>query len=258
MPDSPSKVQVDNADVRVTRWTLDRGEATGDHRHEHDYVVVPVAPGRMEVTGADGTQSTSDLATGTSYYRARGAEHNVRNAGEGALDFVEIEVVRPSRSAGEVAPSRSGSGCRVRPLGESDYERWRELYRGYADFYRVDQPEQSARRVWSWIHDPQHEVQGLAAEDGDGRMVGLAHYRPFARPLSATVGCWLDDLFVDPASRGSGAAEALLTELARLAKDNDWSVVRWITADDNHRARSKYDRVATRTQWVTYDMPPAR
>lgn len=148
-------------------------------------------------------------------------------------------------------------GYRLRRPTEDDYERWRELYQGYADFYGVKQPDESARLVWSWIQDPDHEVNALVAEAADGEVVALAHYRPFARPLSATTGCWLDDLFVDPTSRGSGAADALLGELARIAKDRGWSVVRWITADDNHRARSKYDQVATRTLWVTYDMPPA-
>lgn len=89
-----------------------------------------------------------------------------------------------------------------------------------------------------------------------GRLLGLAHYRPFARPLSATVGCFLDDLFVAPQHRGSGAADLLLGALRALAAERGWSVVRWITADDNHRARAKYDQVARRTMWVTYDMTP--
>ena len=145
----------------------------------------------------------------------------------------------------------------VRPPTENDYERWRTLYRGYAEFYRVEQPEESAALVWSWIQDPDHEMKALVAQSAEAGVVGLAHYRQFARPLSATTGCWLDDLFVDPAGRGSGAADALLAELGRIAKDRGWSVVRWITADDNHRARAKYDQLATRTLWVTYDMPPA-
>lgn len=255
MTDTTSAVQIDNDDVRVARWTLAPGESTGSHRHEHDYVVVPMAPGRMHVVTSDGTETRSELRPGSSYYRTSGAEHNVSNDGEAVLDFVEVEVLRPQARAGTSDAPR-GARVRVRPLEEADYPRWRELYQGYADFYGVDQPDESARRVWSWIHDPDHEVQALVATGADGSLVGLAHYRPFARPLSATVGCWLDDLYVDPASRGSGAADALLTELASLAKDNGWSVVRWITADDNHRARSKYDQVAARTQWITYDMPP--
>ena len=86
------------------------------------------------------------------------------------------------------------------------------------------------------------------------RMGGIAHFRPFARPLAASTGCYLDDLFVDPQARGSGAVDALLTELRRVALARGWSVVRWITADDNHRARSVYDRYAERTMWITYDM----
>ncbi|NXY95381.1 GNAT family N-acetyltransferase [Streptomyces sp. BR123] len=148
------------------------------------------------------------------------------------------------------------AGIKVRTVRAGDFDGWRALYRGYADFYRVEQTEETAGRVWSWVNDPGHEVQALVAEDAEGRLVGLAHYRPFARPLSATVGCFLDDLFVDPAGRGSGAADLLLARLREIAAERGWSVVRWITADDNHRARGKYDQVATRTMWVTYDMAP--
>ncbi|MGW4686429.1 N-acetyltransferase family protein [Streptomyces sp. NPDC004244] len=148
------------------------------------------------------------------------------------------------------------AGIKVRAVRAEDFAQWRALYRGYADFYRVEQTEEMAGRVWSWLNDPGHEVQALVAEDAGGRLVGLAHYRPFARPLSATVGCFLDDLFVDPAGRGSGAVDLLLARLREMAAEHGWSVVRWITADDNYRARGKYDQVATRTPWITYDMAP--
>lgn len=143
----------------------------------------------------------------------------------------------------------------VRPARQDDRERWGELYRSYAEFYRVEQSDAAAERVWAWIHDPAHEVGCLLVE-AEGRVVGLAHYRPFARPLAASTGCFLDDLFVEPAARGTGAVDALLDELRRRAADRGWSVVRWITADDNYRGRAKYDQYATRTTWVTYDMPP--
>ncbi|MER5639927.1 GNAT family N-acetyltransferase [Kitasatospora sp. NPDC002227] len=150
-----------------------------------------------------------------------------------------------------------GAEITVRAARAEDFAQWRALYRGYADFYRVDQTEEQAERVWSWVLDQAHEVNALVAEGPDGRLLGLAHYRPFARPLSAATGCFLDDLFVSPGARGSGAADLLLGRLAEIAAERGWSVVRWITADDNHRARGKYDQVATRTMWVTYDMAPA-
>jgi hypothetical protein len=36
---------------------------------------------------------------------------------------------------------------------------------------------------------------------------------------------------------------------------NGWAVIRWITADKNYRARGVYDKLATRTGWITYDIP---
>ncbi|MEV7602019.1 GNAT family N-acetyltransferase [Kitasatospora sp. NPDC089797] len=137
-----------------------------------------------------------------------------------------------------------------------DYPHWRELFRGYCAFYRVPMPEEKAERVWSWLTDPAHELEGLLVRDGDGTPVGLAHFRPFARPLHGTVGGYLDDLFVAPGARGGGAVDELLARLRGIAAERGWSTVRWITADDNHRARSKYDQVATRTMFVTYDMAP--
>lgn len=133
---------------------------------------------------------------------------------------------------------------------------WNQLYAGYAAFYRVVQTEEMRDRVWSWLMDPEHEVEGLVALDEMGRAVGLAHFRSFARPLSATTGGFLDDLFVAETARGSGAAEALIRRIAAIGRERGWSVIRWITAEDNARARKLYDRLARKTDWVTYDLAP--
>ena len=105
--DMNSHVQFDNSDVRVTRWTLAGGDDTGEHRHEYDYVVVPITAGRMHITNADGTLSTSKLAPGVSYYRQAGAQHNVRNDGVDILDFVEVEVVRTAVGTQDVPEGRN-------------------------------------------------------------------------------------------------------------------------------------------------------
>jgi len=150
------------------------------------------------------------------------------------------------------------SAWQARAPRDDDFPRWRQLYQAYADFYRTPQPDAAVLRVWSWIHDPHHEVNCLLADNGAGTVAGLAHYRAFARPLSASTGCFLDDLFIDPAHRGSGAVDALLHELRRTARANGWTVIRWITAHDNAPAIATYDRHATRTSWLTYDLPPAQ
>lgn len=142
----------------------------------------------------------------------------------------------------------------IRPLAPADRAGWDRLYAGYAAFYRVDQTALMRDRVWSWLMDPGHPVTGFVAETG-GVLTGLAHCRAFARPLSASTGGFLDDLFVAPEARGTGTAEALIAAVRAHGAAQGWSVIRWITAEDNARARAVYDRVATQTRWVTYDIP---
>jgi GNAT superfamily N-acetyltransferase len=141
----------------------------------------------------------------------------------------------------------------IRAVTAADRAVWDRLYAGYAAFYKVEQTAAMRDRVWGWLMDAGHDTEGLVAEL-DGVVVGLAHYRSFARPLSASVGGFLDDLFVDPDLRGSGAAAALIKGLEDLGRARGWTVIRWITADDNYRARGLYDRLADRTKWVTYDI----
>ena len=149
----------------------------------------------------------------------------------------------------------------IRPPVAADRPEWERLYAGYAAFYKVTQTPEMRATVWGWLHDPAHQTRGLVAEE-EGRLIGLAHFRPFARPLSASTGGFLDDLFVDPAARGAGAADALIAALADEGRKQGWTVIRWITAEDNYRARALYDRVAEKTKWATYDLrldplPPA-
>ncbi len=143
----------------------------------------------------------------------------------------------------------------IRPVGPGDRPGWDRLYQGYADFYGVEQTPDMRDRVWGWLHDPGHQVEGLVAE-APGGLVGLAHFRAFARPLSASTGGFLDDLFVAPEARGTGAGGALIDAVKAEGLRRGWSVIRWITAADNATARVLYDRVATATRWVTYDIRP--
>ena len=46
----------------------------------------------------------------------------------------------------------------------------------------------------------------------------------------------------------------LLKTFTDIGRSRGWTVIRWITAEDNARARKVYDRLATKTAWVTYDI----
>jgi len=85
-------IQLENEHLRVTEWRFAPGAATGYHRHAHDYVVVPVVDGVLELVGPDGSRSRARLEQGKSYFRNAGVEHDVINAGGGVMSFVEIEL----------------------------------------------------------------------------------------------------------------------------------------------------------------------
>jgi GNAT superfamily N-acetyltransferase len=145
----------------------------------------------------------------------------------------------------------------VRAVRPEDAEAWTRLYSGYRAFYGLREDAESVATTWQWVRDGQHGFIGLVAVDENDRPVGLANLRWFARPSTATLGLYLDDLFTAPEARGRGAASALLEDAADRAGAAGASVVRWITAPDNTAARSVYDVHAIATPWVTYDMKPA-
>ena len=141
----------------------------------------------------------------------------------------------------------------IRPAAPGDRAGWEKLFMAYAGFYRVPMTAETLETAWGWIHDPDHVVEALVAER-NGALAGLAHYRAMPSPLRGAALGFLDDLYVDPAARGAGVGEALLARLAEIAAERRWRCVRWITADDNYRARTLYDRVAVKTGWNMYEM----
>jgi quercetin dioxygenase-like cupin family protein len=92
MMPATSDVQVDTPEVRVTRWRLAPGTATGHHIHEMDYVIVPVTAGEMTIVAPGGARSKAQLGAGQSYFRKAGVEHDVLNEGAAEIVFLEVEL----------------------------------------------------------------------------------------------------------------------------------------------------------------------
>jgi beta-alanine degradation protein BauB len=92
LPRAVATVQVDNERVRVTAWRFAPGAETGEHVHQMDYVVVPLADGRLKLVSPTGEASFADLKLGVSYARRAGVHHNVINANPFEYAFVEVEL----------------------------------------------------------------------------------------------------------------------------------------------------------------------
>ena len=123
----------------------------------------------------------------------------------------------------------------IREIQLKDKEQWEKLYRGYADFYKVEMNNKILQTVWNWLHNKNHEVEGLVYEVG-GNIVGLAHYRRMPSPLRGQDIGFLDDLFVDPKHRSQKIGEKLINKMQEISRSKGWNLVRWITRYDNIRA----------------------
>lgn len=141
----------------------------------------------------------------------------------------------------------------VRDIRETDREAWRRLFHDYGVFYRKDFSDTVLDGVWAWLMDPEHEVCSVVATDDAGSVIGFAHYRQLADTFSAGPAWFLDDLYVDPARRGAGAATALIDAVVERATSDGGGTLRWITDAENETAQRLYDRLATRSTWVTYE-----
>ncbi|NBB83467.1 MAG: GNAT family N-acetyltransferase [Alphaproteobacteria bacterium] len=142
----------------------------------------------------------------------------------------------------------------IAPPTPDDRAAWRRLFDGYRRFYGVETTDAGAETTWGWIHDPGHVVEALVARTGDGALVGLAHFRAMPSPLRGIEVGFLDDLFVDPDYRGGRVGERLIAAVVAVGQARGWPKIRWLTADDNYRARTLYDRVGRKTTWNLYEV----
>ncbi len=90
-PAATSAALLEDAKVKVTRWDFAAGAETGWHRHEMEYVVVPMTTCHFLLEEPSGPRSV-DMQAGAVYRRGAGVEHNVVNAGSAPMSFIEIEL----------------------------------------------------------------------------------------------------------------------------------------------------------------------
>jgi len=87
----------------------------------------------------------------------------------------------------------------------------------------------------------------------DGAPIGFALWFYSVSTFEGRHGVYLEDLFVRPDARGSGAGKALLSALARRCRDEGLARLEWAVLDWNAPAIGFYDRLGAtaKTQWIT-------
>lgn len=142
----------------------------------------------------------------------------------------------------------------IHALTAADRDAWLPLWQGYLEFYEATLPGELTDLTWSRLLDLQFPMWGAIATDAEGRAIGLVHWLTHPATWSAGPYCYLEDLFVTPGTRGTGAGRALIEHVAEWARECGSSKVYWLTHETNTTARALYDRVATHTGFVHYEM----
>ncbi len=148
---------------------------------------------------------------------------------------------------------------RIHEVSEADLPELLPLMRAYCDFYRVEPPDQDLLAMSrALLADRELEGLQLLARDDAGAAVGFATVFWTWSTLSASRIGVMNDLFVTPEARGTGAAEALILACRERCRERGATTLAWQTAKDNTRAQSVYERVgAVREEWLDYSLEVA-
>ena len=145
----------------------------------------------------------------------------------------------------------------IRPIESRDEAEWRSLWTGYLDFYESAVPEAVYRSTFDrFFLEGECEPRCLVAEQDDC-LVGIVHYFAHRHCWHEANVCYLQDLFADPAVRGTGVGRALIEAVYEAADRQGWVNVYWLTQSFNETGRRLYDRVGTLTPFIKYQRPKA-
>ena len=139
----------------------------------------------------------------------------------------------------------------IRAALPGDEAAWRELWRGYCDFYEVRLPPAVADRTWKRILDPDSAVMCIVAEV-EGQVYGFANCVVHENTWETQPVCYLEDLYVLPSARSRGIGKALIEWLRNAMRAEGWARLYWMTREDNARARQLYDQFARADGFVRY------
>ena len=142
----------------------------------------------------------------------------------------------------------------ITALNTTDREDWLPLWLAYLDFYESELSAEQTALTFARITDQAHPIHGAIARDDDGRAIGFVHW--FTHPATWSAGpyCYLEDLYVAPDVRGGGVGRALIATVTDAARSAGASKVYWLTQSHNATARTLYDKVATDTGFVHYEI----
>lgn len=143
----------------------------------------------------------------------------------------------------------------IRPMHSADFSAWRGLWDGYLEFYGATVPDAVYASTFArLLGRDDRDFSGFVAVQ-DGQPIGLVHYLFHRHCWRVENVCYLQDLYVAPSVRGTGAGRKLIEAVYGAADAAGAPSVYWMTQDDNAAGRQLYDRVGVQTNFIKYQRP---
>lgn len=144
----------------------------------------------------------------------------------------------------------------VRAAEVADWPAWHQMWQANCAHFHASLLVAENEELWRRIMDPDNPIGALmcGGPDAESTLVSFAHYVLHPHTFSNRTVCYLEDLWVEPSARGTGAGRRLIDALVARGRDCGWRRIYWHTEADNTAARVLYDRVAQLTDYVRYDI----
>jgi GNAT superfamily N-acetyltransferase len=129
---------------------------------------------------------------------------------------------------------------------EKDVEIILGLIRGLADYERLShEVTADAAALRRFLFGARQVAEVVIAEVG-GTPVGFALFFHNFSTFLGLPGIYIEDLYIEPAWRGKGVGRALLSHVARLAKERGCGRLEWAVLDWNEPAIAFYRKLGGR------------
>lgn len=117
-----------------------------------------------------------------------------------------------------------------------------------------DEVSVTAELLQKWLF--QRKMAEVLLAELDGQPIGFALYFPTFSAFPGLPGLYLQDLFVDPAARGTGCGKALMQALAQVAVERGFHSVEWACLDWNQSSIGFYRSLGAKpmSEWTNYHL----
>jgi GNAT superfamily N-acetyltransferase len=146
---------------------------------------------------------------------------------------------------------------RIRPARQEDVPRVWEMLNALARYERLQEIVSGSREALGvHLFGAKPLVECLVCEER-GALIGYALFYPTYSSFRTRPLMWLEDLFIEPEHRGSGAGRALLEGVARRALERGCSRLDWNVLDWNEPSIRFYEALGAKranTDWYQYGL----